>query len=200
MERPDWFLGTEWESAMADHPSYGRPLRVADLAQRAALPFDLVLDAGELADLAADIGADAVRKLRFRGMLSPQGRQDWVLSADMGATVVQPCVATLAPVTTRIDEAVTRTFAADLPHPSVPEAEIPDDDTLEPLGAVIDPGLVLAEALALALPLYPRAPGVAYTDQTFAADGAAPLDDKIRPFAALREKLARPPGDGQDKG
>ena len=185
---------------MADHPSYGRPLRVADLAQRAALPFDLVLDAGELADLAADIGADAVRKLRFRGMLSPQGRQDWVLSADMGATVVQPCVATLAPVTTRIDEAVTRTFTATLAKAAEPEAEIPDDDTLEPLGAVIDPGLVLAEALALALPLYPRAPGVAYTDQTFAADGAEPLDDKIRPFAALREKLARPPGDGQDKG
>ena len=152
---------------MADQPSYAQPLRVADLAQRTAVAFDLVLDAGGLAELASDIGADAVRKLSFRGTLTPKGRQDWVLAATMGATVVQPCVATLAPVTTRIDEAVTRTFAADLPHPSAPEAEIPDDDTLEPLGPVIDPGLVLAEALALALPLYPRAPGVAYTDQTF---------------------------------
>lgn len=182
---------------MADHPSYARPMRVADLAQRTAVMFDLVLEQGDLTDLAADIGADAVRKLRFRGSLTPKGRQDWVLAADMGATVVQPCVVTLAPVSTRIDEAVTRTFTADMPDPSEPEAEIPDE-TLEPLGPVIDPGLVLAEALALALPLYPRAAGVTFSGQSFAEGGAELFDDKIRPFAGLREKLTRPPGDGPD--
>jgi len=179
---------------MVDNPSYARPLRVADLAARSVVAFDLVLDPAELADLAADVGADALRKLRFRGTLAPKGRQDWILAADMGVTVVQPCVVTLAPVTTRIDEAVTRSFLADMPQPADAEAKIPEDDTAEPLGPVIDPGLVLAEALTLALPLYPRASGVAFDDTIFTTEGAEALDDKIRPFAALREKLAGKPG------
>ena len=180
---------------MADIPSYARPIRVAGLTARNVLPFELDLTPAELLELAGDVGADAVRKLRFRGTLSPKGQQDWVLAADMGATVVQPCVVTLAPVTTRIDEPVTRTFLADLPEPGDTEAEIPEDDTQEPLGPVIDPGLVLAEALALALPLYPRAAGVAFDDLTFTPEGPTPLDDKIRPFAALRQKLAEKDGD-----
>jgi hypothetical protein len=44
-----------------------------------------------------------VRKLRFIGTLEPEGAQDWRLTADLGATVVQPCVVTLAPVTTRLE-------------------------------------------------------------------------------------------------
>lgn len=184
---------------MAEIPSYARPVRVAGLTARNVLPFDLDLSSAELLDLARDVGAGAVRKLRFRGTLSPKGQHDWLLVADMGATVVQPCVVTLAPVTTRIDEPVTRTFLADLPEPGDTEAEIPEDDTLEQLGPVIDPGLVLAEALALALPLYPRAGGVAFDDVTFTAEGPAPLDDKIRPFAALKQKLADKDGDGSDK-
>lgn len=175
---------------MAQNPPYARPIRVADLTARSPMPFDLVLEPEEIAALAADIGADAVRKLRFRGALTPKGQHDWVLTADMGATVVQPCVVTLAPVTTRIDEPVTRSFVAGLPVPDETEAEIPEDDTLEPLGPVIDPGLVLAEALALAMPLYPRAPGAGFDDVSFTPDGPAALDDRIRPFAALRQKLA----------
>ena len=183
---------------MPDTPSYARPMRVADLGPRAVVTFDLMLDAAALTDLAADIGANALRKLRFRGTLAPKGRLDWVLTAEMGATVVQPCVVTLAPVTTRVDEVVRRTFTADMPGQTEPEAEIPEDETLEPLGAVIDPGLVLAEALALALPLYPRATGAAFDDTTFTAEGPAALDDKIRPFATLKARLERPPGnDGQ---
>jgi uncharacterized metal-binding protein YceD (DUF177 family) len=181
---------------MADSPSYARPIRVAGLTARNVLAFELDLTPAELGDLARDIGADAVRKLRFRGTLSPKGQQDWVLVADMGATVVQPCVVTLGPVTTRIDEPVTRTFLAHFVEPDDTEAEIPEDDTLEPLGPVIDPGQVLAEALALALPLYPRAAGVAFDDVTFTPEGPAPLDDKIRPFAALKQKLADKGGDG----
>ncbi len=42
--------------------------------------------------------------------------------------------------------------------PTDDEAEMPEDDTAEPLPEVIDPGAVMFEALALALPDYPRAP------------------------------------------
>ena len=74
--------------------------------------------------------------------------------------MVQTCVVTLDPVTTRIDQPVRRTW---LPDAAPPRAEIvvaPDeDDEIEPLGDRIDLGLVAIEALALALPAYPRKPG-----------------------------------------
>ncbi len=38
---------------------------------------------------------------------------------------------------------------------------MPEDETQEPLPEIIDIGAVATEALELALPLYPRAPGVA---------------------------------------
>ena len=46
---------------------------------------------------------------------------------------------------------------------------------------------VAAEALALALPLYPRAPGVDFTQALHAEDGVAPLSDQdVKPFSALQ--------------
>jgi uncharacterized metal-binding protein YceD (DUF177 family) len=66
---------------------------------------------------------------------------------------------TLTPVRAVIDEPVRRRYVADLPQPDGDEVEMPEDDTLEPMPEVIDLAEVAAEALALALPLYPRAPG-----------------------------------------
>ncbi len=67
------------------------------------------------------------------------------------------------------------------------------DETREPLPAAIDLMAVAAEALALALPPYPRAPGAVLGDARFAEDGATPLSDEdARPFAglaALRERM-----------
>ena len=63
-------------------------------------------------------------------------------------------------MTTRIDQPVRRSW---LPQAAPRAAEIvvaPDeDDEIEPLGDRIDLGLVAIEALALALPAYPRKPG-----------------------------------------
>lgn len=176
------------------HPDpYSHPIRVADLAARRVTPFELSPSADDLRALAADMGASIVRKLRFAGTLAPLGKRDWRLEANLGATVVQPCVVTLAPVTTRIDQSVVRTFLADMPKPTEPEAEIPEDDTIEPLGPVIDLGAVLAEALALAMPLYPRAAGAELGEMVAAEPGVTPLrDGEIKPFAglaALRDRL-----------
>jgi hypothetical protein len=45
---------------------------------------------------------------------------------------------------------------------------------------------VLAEALALALPDYPRAPGAELGQAVFAEPGIEPLrDEALRPFAGL---------------
>lgn len=163
-------------------------LRVADLSARRETTFDLRPAPADLTVLATDLGLDALRKLRFAGRLIPEGARDWRLEAVLGATVVQPCVVSLAPVTTRIDEPVTRRYLAD-PAPILPEGdevEMPEDDSAEPLPAVIDIHAVMAEALALALPLYPRAPGAELGQLEVAPPGAEPLtEDKVHPFAGL---------------
>ena len=162
------------------------PLRVADLSGRKPQRFQITPDATARATLAEELGLLALRKCDFRGTLTPEGRHDWRLDARLGATAVQPCIITAEPVSTRIDIDVTRRFMRDLPEPVGAETEMPEDDTIEALGPVIDPGVVMAEALALALPDYPRAAGAALDEASFAPPGAAPLSEtRPNPFAAL---------------
>ncbi len=74
------------------------------------------------------------------------------------------------------------------PHATMPEAEeteMPDDE-IEPLGQFIDPGEVAVEALALALPLYPRAAGAELVGD---ADAEPEPDETRRPFAGLDKLL-----------
>ncbi len=170
-------------------------LRVAAFAREGARSFQLAPDAAARARAAEELGITAIRKLRFEGQLFPEGRADWRLEAKLGATVVQPCVVTLNPVTTRIDEPVERRFLAKPPTVvEGSETEMPEDDTQEPLGDVIDLWALLLEALALALPPYPRAKGAELGDVRVTEPGKTPLgDEDARPFAGLkglRDKLA----------
>lgn len=161
-------------------------LRVADLAQNAPTSFELRPNAPTCAALAAELGLIGLRKLRFAGQIAARGRRDWELTGTLGATVVQPCVVTLDPVTSRIDVDVRRLYVAALPEIEEEEVEMPEDDTVEPLGSVIDPGAVMAEALALALPLYPRKDGVDLNEAVFSEPGVQPMtDEDARPFAGL---------------
>jgi len=180
-------------------------IRLSDLRNRAGSALTLEPTAAECAAIAADLGIPAVRKLRFSATLSPIGRRDWRLDGQLGATVVQDCVVTLDPVTTRIDEAVLRTYLAELPDPEPGEVEMPQDDSVEALPTVLDLGQVMIEALALVLPIYPRAPGVAPLDLTVTEPGKTPLTaDDVKPFAGLaglRDALRKgdtEPEDGSD--
>lgn len=167
--------------------------RVADLPQNKATAFDLQPDAETRTRLADDLGLSALRKLSFTGQIKASGATDWELTGQLGATVVQPCVVTLEPVTTRIETPVRRLFLADLPEPEEEEVEMPEDDTQEQLGAEIDPATVMVEALSLALPLYPRKEGVELGQAVFTEPGKTALkDEDTRPFAglaALRDQL-----------
>lgn len=190
---------------MTDPIAYSQPHRVADLPAKKPLRFRLRPDADQMAAIATAIGASALRDLAFEGTLTPVGRRDFTLQARLTAKVVQPCVVTLAPVTTRIDEEVLRRYIADMPEPEGDEVEMPEDDTAEPLPDIIDLGVVLTEALALALPLYPRAKEAGDPGEVLAAPpGVAPLTpERTRPFAglaALRDKLAADKDGGKDDG
>lgn len=170
-------------------------LRVADLPQNTPTSFDLRPSAEELKNLASELGLLGLRKLRFTGQVRARGKRDWELQADLGATVVQPCVVTLEPVTTRIDTPVTRVFLADWQEPQEEEAEMSGDDETEALGPEIVPADVLTEALALALPLYPRKDGAELSESGFTEPGKqAMTDEEAKPFAglaALRDELKK---------
>ncbi|SLN65086.1 hypothetical protein AQS8620_03000 [Aquimixticola soesokkakensis] len=160
--------------------------------------FEITPDAAQSAQIARELDILGARKIRFAGTLSPVGRSDWRLLGTIGATVTQPCGVTLAPVTTRIDESLERNYLAELredPEADTPEEiEIPEDDTAEALPATLDLAAVAIEALALALPPFPRAPDADLGEAVFTEPGKdAMTDEATKPFAglaSLRDKLA----------
>ncbi len=169
-------------------------LRLAEMTR--AREFALRPDADARAQLADLLGVSAIRKLMFTGSIAPEGKRDWLLTAELGATVVQPCVVTFAPVTTRIDQTVTRRYLAEIPTlPEASEVEMTDDETDDPLPAILDLSSVMAEALSLALPDFPRVEGASVDDAAFTEPGkTAMTDEDARPFASLkefREKLSK---------
>jgi uncharacterized metal-binding protein YceD (DUF177 family) len=169
-----------------DNPEFARVIELRQIRELEAFPFAIAPTGSEAAALARLLGVQAVRRLKFAGRLARSAGGAWQLDAELGASVVQTCVVTLEPVTTRIDQPVRRRF---VPQHSSRSAELvvsPDeDDETEPLEERIDLGLVAIEALALALPPYPRRPGVSL-DQAFGhLAPARPDESETKPFAAL---------------
>lgn len=165
-------------------------IRLSDPGHRQASRFDLAPEAADRAAIAAHLGIPGVRKLRFAGSLRPEGRQDWRLEGELGATVVQESVVSLEEVTTRIDERVERRYLVDPGEPEADESEMPEDDTIEALPASLDLVEVMLEALALALPPYPRAEGEELGEVVVTETGAEPLtEERAKPFAALKDAL-----------
>jgi len=160
--------------------------RVADLPQNRPTPFEIIPDSAALKALAQELDLTDLRKLRFQGDIRARGKTDWELTARLGATVVQPCVVTLEPVTTRIEAQVQRLFLAEIDLPDEAETEMPEDDSVEQLGAEIDVTTIMAESLALHLPQYPRKSGAEMGEAVFTEPGQAPMtDEDTKPFAGL---------------
>jgi uncharacterized metal-binding protein YceD (DUF177 family) len=170
-------------------PSATSRIRPTGARERAAVPFDIRPDGRTCAALAGELGLEALRKLRLAGELRPSGQQDWILDATLGATIVQPCGLTLAPVTTRIDEHVLRQYLAELDGlTGADEQEMPDEDN-EALPSALDLEAVMAEALSLAIPAFPRAEGAEIVPVRTADFAGAADEDVQKPFAGLLEKM-----------
>lgn len=170
---------------MAD--PYVHRLRADRLPARKPTEIDLTPDVAARDRIAASLDLLDLPVLRLTGQLAAAPADAWQFEGRLTATAVQPCGITLAPVTTQIDEAVRRVWSphvtdtSDLPV----EIEMGDDET-EPLESEIDIGAMLLEALTLALPAFPRAPGAKLDDS---AGEAAQPDKTRRPFAGLADLL-----------
>lgn len=178
------------DTARHDALPWTHPLRHAELASRKPTHFDIAPDAEARARIAQWLDISSVKGLRLKGTMTPIGRTDWALKAAFTATIVQPCVVTLAPVTTKLTESVERHYVAGLAEPDAAEMEMSEDTSTERLPPVIDLGAIALETLELAMPGYPRADG------DVAMDTSKPepeFSDTKKPFAALSELLQKKP-------
>ncbi len=178
---------------MPDLQNYSYPLRVSELPTRRSTRFKLEPDSDVRAQISAELQVLQIRKLRFEGDVSSAGKSGWKLEGQLGATVVQTCVVSLEPVSTRIEQSVSRRYLDSIAAVTDAEIEMPEDDSLEPLSETIDVGLVMFEALALAIPVYPRREDSELDTGIFTEPGQKPMSDEdAKPFAslaALRDKL-----------
>ncbi|OSP55004.1 DUF177 domain-containing protein [Pseudoruegeria sp. SK021] len=174
-------------------------MRLSDLSRRKPVPVSFVPDTETLRQMAKDLDILDVQKARMDGKLTAVGDRDWDLTAKFAATVTQACVATLAPVRTRIEDSLELRFRAGVDDTVTDsEMEMPDDDSLEPLPTSLDLTAILLEGLSLALPPYPRVEGAALDETNFTEPGKTPLrDEDLRPFAGLAD-LKRKLGSSDD--
>lgn len=168
--------------------------RVADLSQNQATTFQIEPDSEALAQIKDALDLLGLKKLRFTGQIKASGKRDWKVTGQLGATVVQPCVVSLVPVTSRVEANVDLLLKHDYEEPNEEEFEITDEENTEALGEEINVAEAMQEALALALPLYPRAEDANLENSAYTEPGKkAMTDEDARPFAGLaglRDKLA----------
>ncbi len=178
------------------HAEITYPISLKGIPKTKHVPFDIAFTDKDLSDVTAILSVLSVKKIRISGKISPLDKKDWLLSATVGATVTQSCVVTLEPVQTRIDVPVELKYVADYEHyndESVTEMTI--DETIEPLTEEIDLATIAIEAIALALPDYPRSENAALENAQFAEPGIKPMtDEDTKPFASLaslKDKLSK---------
>lgn len=176
----------------AAHPIPQR-LRVAHLSASRPNEFDIVPDEAARKAVAADLDLLDLPELRFTGAIRASGADDWALTGKLVARVVQACSITLEPVPTEIKEDVALIFSPHVSTPTEEEVEM-GDDSIEPLGQWIELGDIALEALSLALPSHPLAPGAVLPEVS--GDAAPDGDDgqTRKPFAGLADLLKRDDG------
>lgn len=176
-----------------DHIPFTRPLQTALLSRAKVHEFDESATEAECTALATQLDLLGLGRFRFRGKISPGRAGGWVLTGHVGARVTQACVATLAPVKTRIDTEVTRIFVPEESRADEAEIDVdPEEEDFEPTPARIDLGAIAVEALNLALPSYPRAEGLAPYEREVRPPGAEAIGEAEKPFAglaSLKEKM-----------
>lgn len=168
-------------------PAYSLPYELTALRKRKTI--EVRDDAGPepRAALAAQLGLVDIPSLRVEATVTAVGREQWRISGTVRAKVVQSCVVTLNPVSAIAEETFDRRFTENEDAiGSDIDFDPTADDPPELVEITVDVGVVVAEALALGLDPYPRAPGVTFDGVQTAPAGVAPIKDgDLKPFAGL---------------
>ena len=167
--------------ANGPHPEFSR---VVPLTRVGAEPFrrEIAATEAERAALARRFDLVALDRLSATVELARERGGTILLRAEFAAEFAQNCIVTLDPVPGLLRESFALRYG---PPEKEPEAALGSDDepAFEPLeGEAIDIGEAVAQEFSLALPLFPRAGGVAVED------GAADAGPRDGPFAALARR------------
>ena len=164
-------------------PATGRELKLApNEEEREAVAEFLELTAVDRLEV-------ELTAVPFRGGIRVQGQ--------LLATIVQPSVVTLDPVTQEIEEPIDRVFLPGVENPRThPGAEVfvdlEADDLPDPLeGPEADLSDLILETLALAIDPYPRAEGESVEELGLSGDPAPES-----PFSALKALKDKDGGEG----
>lgn len=146
----------------------------------------LATDADERAELARLLGVSSVEMVHAR-LLAVKFRGGFRVTGDLTATVVQPSVITLEPLTQQVAEPIDRVFLPgkerDYAGPANAEifVDLEGDDLPDHFeGNEADLTDLIIETLALGIDLYPRGAGEAV--EKLGIELAPP---EVSPFAAL---------------
>jgi hypothetical protein len=164
-----------WEHAVQDIPESGLAV------ERSASPE-------ELKAIARILELLGCRSLVARYVLTPRGGHVQ-LAGSLQAQVEQSCVVTLEPLLNEVaaDFKVDYWPETELPEPGGGVVDIDDEAELEPIvGGRIEVGRVVFQALAGAIDLFPRKPGVTFEPPPGAADGRP--DSPFAGLAKLKDK------------
>jgi uncharacterized metal-binding protein YceD (DUF177 family) len=172
---------------------FSRPVRVERLNPGGS-KFEIEADELECRALADRFGIVELKSLSARLKLKPLAGGLVRLTGRFSAEVVQSCVVTLQPLAASLDEEVELTYG-----PEVADGDDDGDDEIEltlegddppdPIvDGAIDMGEAVAEALALALDPFPRAPGAQFEPVVETEEPAEQPRNPFAALAALREK------------
>ena len=166
-------------------------IKISNLNATKSNSFRWQGDAINNSKIAEQLSLISVEKIDFRGKISAQGKDKWLLSGNLGATAIQKCVVTLQAVKCRVDEKIKRIY---VPMEEIPSIEKDDgrdvklelDANLEPLTGSLDLSLIAQETLALSLPDYPRSNNADYVSISLGDDEQiTQQDNEQNPFAIL---------------
>lgn len=151
----------------------------------------------EAALVAPILGLDALRSFTASFRFKPEKKDIYLIRGQVSGEVEQPCVVTLEPVISEIEEAIDLRVRANAGSAAVAEAlqkeldfQVDDTDPPEPLEAdKLDLALLAVEFLALGIDPYPRLHGadlgaLGYSEAVTDDDGEA--DKAPSPFQILQ--------------
>lgn len=163
--------------------SYQSKIDITTLIAENNIEFNIIFDQNDLLLIAATLDLESIKKATMRGKIS-RYNEEWVLQAMVGATISQKSVISLKPVTTRIDEKITRRLVRG-PDLTIQENELElnDDDFID---KELFLGNIFFECLALALPTYPKETNEVFDSNSLAQKvGKIPSTEETSPFAIL---------------
>ena len=170
-------------------PEFSRPIRLVRLG-KGPLRQETVADSDERAALVRRLDLVALDRLSAVVELARQSDGTVLLTAAFSADFVQSCVVTGDPVAGTLSENFMLRYGSVEHEPETGAEE--NEPAFEPLsGDVIDIGEAVAQELALALPPFPRIPGVS-VETELGADAKSAREPG--PFSNLAHPFGR--GDG----